>query len=107
MANVRRRPDVKQVKIAEGIYVIQKMLKTPGGLIRVTAVNQNGMLQDVHISGDFFFFPAENLVDLEQALEGVPAGIDAVTQVVSAFYQQYHVESPGVVPADFANLLSV
>ncbi len=29
LANDRRRPDSKQVKIAEGVYVIQKMLKTP------------------------------------------------------------------------------
>lgn len=30
LANDRRRPDSKQVKIAEGVFVIQKMLKTPG-----------------------------------------------------------------------------
>ncbi len=107
LANDRRRPDAKQVKIAEGIYVIQKMLKTPGGLIRVTAVNQNGNLTDVHISGDFFFFPSADLVDLEQALDGLPAEADAITQAVSAFYQKHNIESPGVVPADFANVLSL
>jgi lipoate-protein ligase A len=106
MANDRRRPDAKQVKIAEGVYVIQKMLKTPGGLIRVTAVNQNGNLSDVHISGDFFFFPAADLVDLEQALEGLPAETNAIAQVVAAFYEKHNVESPGVVPADFASVLS-
>ncbi len=107
LANDRRRPDAKQVKIAEGIYVIQKMLKTPGGLIRVTAVNQNGSLKDVHISGDFFFFPSADLVDLEQALDGLPAEADAITHTVSAFYQKHHIESPGVVPADFAAVLSL
>jgi lipoate-protein ligase A len=106
LANDRRRPDAKQVKIAEGIYVIQKMLKTPGGLIRVTAVNQNGNLKDVHISGDFFFFPSADLVDLEQALDGLPAESNAITQTVTAFYQKHHIESPGVVPADFASVLS-
>jgi lipoate-protein ligase A len=107
LANDRRRPDAKQVKIAEGIYVIQKMLKTPGGLIRVTAVNQDGKLNDIHISGDFFFFPSATLVDLEQALDGLPAETDAITQAVAAFYQKHNVESPGVVPADFANVLTV
>lgn len=107
MANDRRRPDSTQVKIAEGVYVIQKILKTPGGLIRVTAVNQDGKLSDVHISGDFFFFPASNLVDLEQTLDGVPAETNAITQSVTAFYQKHNVESPGVVPADFASALSV
>ena len=107
LANDRRRPDAKQVKIAEGVYVIQKMLKTPGGLIRVTGVNQNGNLKDVHLSGDFFFFPSANLVDLEQALDGLLAESNAITQAVSAFYQKHSIESPGVVPADFANVLSL
>lgn len=106
-SNDRRRPDARQVKIAEGVYVIQKMLKTPGGLIRVTAVNENGRLKDVHLSGDFFFFPADNLVDLEQALDGVSGETQAIAQAVATFYQQHQIESPGVVPLDFANVLTL
>lgn len=106
LANDHRRPDAKQVKIAEGIYVVQKMLKTPGGLIRVTAVNENGNMRDVHISGDFFFFPSADLANLEQALDGLPAETSVITQAVTAFYQKHQVESPGVVPADFAIVLS-
>jgi lipoate-protein ligase A len=105
LANDRRRPDVRQVKIREGVYVIQNMLKTPGGLIRVTAVNQDGKLHEVHISGDFFFYPAENLPELEQALEGVSANSGAVTEAVTQFYARRAVESPGVQPADFAQAL--
>jgi lipoate---protein ligase len=107
MANDRRRPDAKQVKIAEGIYVIQKMLKTPGGLIRITAVNQNGILNDVHISGDFFFFPSSNLVDLEHVLDGLPAETETITQAVDTFYLKHQIESPGVIPADFAKVLTI
>ena len=106
LVNDRRRPDSKQVKIAEGVYVMQKMLKTPGGLIRVTAVNQGGKLNDVHISGDFFFLPAASLMDLEQALEGVAAENVPITAAVEAFYQERAIESPGVVPADFAQVLA-
>ncbi len=105
-ANDRRRPDVPQIKIAEGLYVVQKMLKTPGVLIRATAVNRDGHLSDVHFSGDFFFFPADNLTGLEKALEGVKASTDTVEAVVKDFYTQYSVESPGVVPADFAQVLA-
>ena len=105
LANDRRRPDVKQVKIAEGVYVIQKMLKTPGGLIRVTAVDQEGVLKDVHISGDFFFFPAAGLVALEQILENVPLDKQSIERVVEEFYRQEGIESPGVVPADFSQVL--
>jgi lipoate-protein ligase A len=106
MTNDHRRPDSKQVKIAEGVYVIHKMLKTPGGLIRVTAVNQEGILKDVHVSGDFFFFPADRLVDLEISLEDCPFDTAAINQVVEKFYQQNQVESPGVVPSDIAKVLT-
>jgi len=106
LANDRRRPDSTQVKIAEGIYVVQKMLKTPGGLIRATAVNRGGQLGDVHLSGDFFFFPAARLIDLEQALEGAPADTQSIARVVEEFYQRQAIESPGVVPADFAQVLA-
>jgi len=106
LANDRRRPDSAQVKIAEGVYVIQKMLKTPGGLLRITAVNQEGILKDVHISGDFFFFPALDLLSLEQVLEGVPVESTAIIQAVTDFYDQYSIQSPGLVPEDFARVLA-
>jgi lipoate-protein ligase A len=104
-ANDRRRPDTRQVKIREDVYVIQNMLKTPGGLIRVTAVNVAGRLRDVHISGDFFFYPADDLPKLERSLDGVPAEAGAVTEIVAQFYARQLVESPGLQPDDFARLL--
>ena len=103
--NDRRNPEGKQVKISEGVYVIQKMVKTQGGLIRVTAINENGLLTDVHISGDFFFFPSERLVDLEQALQDIPAEAEAIERVVEDFYLQQSIVSPGVTPADFGQVL--
>jgi lipoate-protein ligase A len=106
LANDKRRPDASQVKIAEGIYVIQKMVKTPGGLIRVTAVNNEGILKDVHISGDFFFFPSEGLERLEETLDGIAAEASAINLVVERFYQENEVQSPGVTPMDFAQVLA-
>lgn len=104
LANDQRRPQPSEVKIAEGVYVLQKMLKTPGGLVRLTAVNRDGRLDDVHISGDFFFFPAQRLPDLEQALKGVAAQPDAIAMAVEHFYRQFQVESPGLAPADFGQM---
>jgi lipoate---protein ligase len=103
-ANDRRHPDTRQVKIREGVYVIQNVLKTPGGLIRLAAVKEDGRLRDVHISGDFFFYPAERLPDLERALEGVPAQAGSVTEVVAQFYLRKSIESPGIVPGDIARV---
>jgi lipoate-protein ligase A len=104
-ANDRRRSPTRQVKIREGVYVLQNMLKTPGGLIRVAAVNEDGKLQDVHISGDFFFYPAESLTGLEGAINGVRADMSSITEAVTQFYSRRSVESPGVQPGDFARAL--
>jgi lipoate-protein ligase A len=105
-ANDRRRPDTRQVKIREGVYVIQNMVKTPGGLIRATAVNRDGRLSDVHLSGDFFFYPAPRLADLERALEGVEVQSESIEATVQAFYRRYAVESPGVKLEHFVQVLA-
>ena len=105
LANDRRRPDARQVKIREGVYVIQNMFKAPGGLIRVTAVNDDGMLRDVHLSGDFFFYPADTLPELERSLDGVKAQSEAITRAIEDFYAGHAVETPGIQPGDFARAL--
>jgi lipoate-protein ligase A len=104
-ANDRRRSGARLIKIREGVYVLRNMLKTPGGLIRVTAVNEDCRLRDVHLSGDFFFYPADDLPELELALEGVRAEHALVTEAVTQFYARRSVESPGVRPEDFARVL--
>lgn len=105
LANDRRRPDARQVKIREGVYIIQNMFKAPGGLIRVTALNQDGVLSDVHISGDFFFYPATSLPALESALTGVAADKNSIGKAIESFYNENEVESPGIQPADFVRAL--
>jgi lipoate-protein ligase A len=105
LANDRRRPNVRQVKIRDGVYVIQNMLKTPGGLVRITAINQDDKLYEVHISGDFFFYPAENLKELEHVLDGIEADPEFVANAVTQFYTDRSIESPGVQPEDFSRLL--
>jgi len=104
-SNDSRRPRADQVKIREGVYVIQNMLKAPGGLIRVTAVNEDGILKDVHLSGDFFFYPAESLPALEKSLHGIAADLATVAQFIENFYAQNKIESPGVQPMDIAKIL--
>ena len=105
-ANDRHRKANREVKIREGVYVIQNLLKTPGGLIRVTGISRDGILHDIHISGDFFIYPAERLPELEAALENTPATTEAIQEKATAFYAQAGVETPGVTPEDFAKVLS-
>ena len=100
----KRRPRAeREVRIRAGVEVKQKMHKAPGGLIRATTQVQDGVIASVSLSGDFFFFPEEKLADLENALVGVSEA-DAEAAIVR-FYEEHNIESPGVTPADFAQVL--
>ncbi|MBN1264598.1 MAG: hypothetical protein JXA25_03840 [Anaerolineales bacterium] len=105
LENDRRQVEISSVKIREGVAVIQNMVKTPGGLLQMTAVNNEGTLCDVHIAGDFFFYPQDLLPDLEKHLEGVPANKQSVSEAAASFYKQFEVESPGLAPEDFARVI--
>ncbi|MEJ2757434.1 MAG: lipoate--protein ligase [Anaerolineales bacterium] len=102
--NDRRTPDTS-VKIREGVYVVRNAYKADGGLIQVTAVKIGDILKDVHISGDFFFYPAADLSELEDALQGVSAEQDVVVEAIREFYAQREIESPGVEPEDLTQAL--
>jgi lipoate-protein ligase A len=99
----RRRAAGRRVKIQTGVEVRQKLHKAPGGLIRGTAELRDGVLVSVALSGDFFFFPGEKLAELEEALAGT--AIVEAEAAIARFYQAQGIESPGVTPADFAQVL--
>lgn len=99
-----KRVPGRDVKIATGVNVLQRLHKAPGGLIRATFEVKNGQLTWVSLSGDFFFYPAEKLEVLEAAMAGV--ALKEVEQTTAAFYMAEGIESPGVTPADLAHVLS-
>jgi lipoate-protein ligase A len=98
-----RPQEGRAVTIRAGVQVRQKVHKAPGGLIRATIEVQDGVLVSVSLSGDFFFFPPEKLGDLEAALAEVP--VEDVEHAVARFYEEHGIESPGVTPADFAQVV--
>ncbi|MCC6146369.1 MAG: lipoate--protein ligase family protein [Anaerolineaceae bacterium] len=102
LAQERSRPKSSQVKISQNVWVTQNIHKAPGGLIRATVVNSAGILTGLHLSGDFFFYPAEQLADLETILIGGAFKYDVIEKRISDFYVQNQIESPGVEPADIA-----
>ncbi len=100
----KRRPTAgREVKIRAGVEVRHKMYKAPGGLIRATTEMRDGVIAAVSLSGDFFFYPEARLADLEAALVGVRE--TDVETAVARFYAEHGIESPGVSPADFAQVL--
>jgi lipoate-protein ligase A len=90
----------RKVKIAEGVEVVQRVHKAPGGLIRGTVETQHGRIIAVGLSGDFFFYPADKLADLEQALVGTRMADSP--RILEEYYHTNAIESPGVTPEDIA-----
>ncbi|MGA9350936.1 MAG: lipoate--protein ligase family protein [Anaerolineae bacterium] len=99
----KRREDWR-VKIVTGVEFAQRMYKAPGGLIRAIVEIRDGLIAEVSLSGDFFFYPADKLEALEVALTGVD--LSAVEPTITEFYRREGIESPGVIPSDFAKALT-
>jgi lipoate-protein ligase A len=99
-----KRVSGREVKIASGVNVVHKVHKAPGGLVRGVSEIKDERIVSTSISGDFFFYPAEKLTALEEALAGVK--LDEIEPTIVAFYQAEDIESPGVTPADFAKVIA-
>jgi lipoate-protein ligase A len=93
------------VKIREGVDVVYGLHKARGGLIRTAEAISEERIEDITISGDFTFFPKEQLVGLEESLEKVPLEEDKITESVKAYYEEKEIESPGVESKDIAQTI--
>jgi len=99
----KKRPKIpKGVKIKEGLEVLYGIHKARGGLIRTAEEISERRLEDITISGDFTFFPKEELKGLEESLEKVSLKEDHIVERVETLYGGKGIESPGVEPEDLA-----
>ncbi len=101
---VGRPMEGRTVRIAAGVEVKHHVYKAPGGLIRGDVEIADDVISSVVLSGDFFFYPAERLVELSEALAGTR--IEDVEEAIRRFYAEHGIESPGVEPADFARVVA-
>jgi lipoate-protein ligase A len=93
------------VKIREGVEVLYGLHKARGGLIRTTEEVSEERIEDITISGDFTFFPKEQLTGLEESLEKVSLEEEKIIERVETFYEEKKVESPGVESEDIATTI--
>ena len=99
-----RRPADRQVRIREGVSVVSRLHKAVGGLIRFTYEDREGRFGQVSISGDFFCYPEEGLLKLEEALSGKP--VSQADRIIEAFYGRMEWETPGIVLSDWQQVFS-
>jgi lipoate-protein ligase A len=93
------------VKIREGVEVLYGLHKAKGGLIRTAEEISEERIEDITISGDFTFFPKEQLIGLEESLEKVSLEEEKIVGRVETFYEEKGVESPGVESKDIAETI--
>lgn len=100
---ISRKNSGREVKIRHGVNVIQRILKTTGGLIRADFSIQDERLKEIHFSGDFFCYPPDSIRRFESMLDG--KALTEIPGVVQNFYSQQAFEIPGVTAQDWLELL--
>jgi lipoate-protein ligase A len=95
------------IKIHEDVHVRESAHKARGGLIRVTARFRHGRIDDVAISGDFTVYPRETVAAIEKALRGSLADRPSLLAEVEGLYRALSVQSPGLVPEDWAEAVAL
>lgn len=94
------------VKIHEGVRVLESVQKLPGGLVRATVRVRDGQVDDISISGDFFFEPGPALTELERSLVGLPWDEAALRERMDLFYRQRAIQAPGLTAGDLARAVA-
>ena len=100
-----RQETGREVKIAEGVTVVQKAVKLPGGLVHLTADKRDGRIYGIHLSGDFFIYPQHAVPELEAALEGAEFDMAALAETIADFFKTHGIEAPGIVPQALAEAI--
>lgn len=95
------------VKIAEGVHVREAAHKAPGGLIRATVTERDGLVDDIVLSGDFFCYPPEAIPALERSLTGVPLEQSALEARIAVFLAERNARLPGIAPSDIAKAIAL
>lgn len=81
--------------------------KTPGGLIRVSLALDRGIktIKSILVTGDFFVFPSNAVLDLEAALKFTSYDESVVQRIVGDFFENNGVQMPGVKPDGLVDLI--
>ena len=77
-------------------------LKARKGVIKVKTSVEEGVLRDVEISGDFFFYPEEAFWRFKNCLKDTRADYDEILRKIESFFKSEGVRLVGCSVEDFA-----
>ncbi|HOP09255.1 MAG TPA: lipoate protein ligase C-terminal domain-containing protein [Candidatus Methanofastidiosa archaeon] len=100
--NVRRHPFRKEKELdrMDDDYAEKKF---PGGLLCARVIHKGNLIRSVKFTGDFFFYPEDKLFELEDELRNTE--LSRLHDRISRFYEREGVESPGVGPDSFVDVV--
>ena len=87
--------------------VLRASLKTRGGLIRVCLVADPPArrINYALVTGDFFAFPKNTIMDLEARLKDIPLDDTSISNAVLGYFRQEKPDIPFTRPEDFIDVL--
>jgi lipoate-protein ligase A len=98
-----RKP--KGVKIKGGLEIRYGIHKAKGGLIRTVEEVERKSINEIGISGDFQFYPKDDLTSLELELRETEFDEEKVCSKIQQFYEAHRIQAPGVMPEDFTTAI--
>jgi len=85
---------------------IKNIYKAKKGLIRVDKDVRDGIITNIRITGDFFMYPEESLILLENRLRGVKNDKESIRDAVKSFFKDTGTVTPFVTEEDFVEALT-
>ena len=107
-ASSRRRQRLVQqraVRISGDRQICEGVLKSVGGLVRVTVEILDNEIQDILISGDFSIHPGDAIVKIEDALKGVRTDSEVLETILERKFDEFNINAPGLSFQDIAKAI--
>jgi lipoate-protein ligase A len=91
----------RKVKISTGVSLFEGNYKSPGGLIRITLLKKDNIIEDIDITGDFTLIPSGSLGFIEKEFTGIEIDPGIMKDRIRKIYKKFKIQSPGIEPEDF------
>ena len=101
----KTKKKVTGIKIREGVEILHSTYKARGGLIRTSQEVKENTIDDILISGDFQFYPKEELKSMEDDLKKTKRVEKVIELKIEEFYEKRKIETPKVTPEDFTTAI--
>jgi lipoate-protein ligase A len=93
------------IRIKGGLEIRYGLHKAKGGLIRTVEELEKKKIREIELSGDFQFYPKDDLSTMEVELRKTEFEEGEVRNKIQRFYEEHRIQAPGVLPEDFTTAI--